>query len=82
MFFIVWFIVLLAIISFISSKYAGKKTVSDDGHTIERKNDITCNTKYNHNHPEERRYIVHEEPTQGYVILNGKKRKIEDCKYL
>ena len=26
--------------------------------------------------------VVHDEPEQGYVILNGVKRRIEDCKDL
>ena len=25
------------------------------------------------------RYIVHDEPEEGYVILNGVKRKLTDC---
>ena len=27
------------------------------------------------------RYIVHDDPEEGYVVLNGVKRKLEDCKY-
>ncbi len=27
------------------------------------------------------RYIVHDDPEEGYVVLNGIKRKLEDCKY-
>ena len=48
------------------------KTVSSDGHVIDPKNDPTC-AKYGHVHEEvKHRYIVHEEPVQGYVNLNGK----------
>ena len=27
-------------------------------------------------------YVHHDEPEQGYVVLNGIKRKLEDCKNL
>ncbi len=61
-------------------------TVSDDGHRVPRAQDLTCETQYGHRHnsPDDRnyapRYIVHEEPEPGYVILNGVKRKIKDIK--
>ena len=58
-----------------------KKTVSSDGHAIPKDRDITCETQYGHDHSESgRRYIVHEEPETGYVVLNGVKRKISDLK--
>lgn len=83
LFFIVWIVVLLAVVvSTLQQIRRKQNTISDDGHRIAKDKDITCNTKFHHNHPQERRYIVHEEPTDGYVILNGRKRKIEDCKYL
>ena len=49
--------------------------------------DATCENNYNHKHkptdPEYgQRYIVKEEPTEGYVCLNGVIRKLEDCKDL
>ena len=48
------------------------KTVSSDGHVIDPKNDPTC-AKYGHVHEETKhRYIVHDEPVEGYVNLNGK----------
>lgn len=59
-----------------------RQTVSDDGHVVPRREDITCGTAYGHNHPEQPRYIVHSEPEEGYVILNGVKRKIKDCSNL
>ena len=43
-----------------------RRPVSDDGHD-------------HHNIP---RYIVHTDAETGYVVLNGVKRKISDCKYL
>lgn len=59
---------------------------SSDGHIVPRKDDMTCETKYGHHHTsidgEHPRYIVHEEPNEGYVILNGVKRKITDCRNL
>jgi hypothetical protein len=53
-------------------------TVSSDGHTVPRGQDLTCERKYGHKHGLEYsmgndRYVVHEEPTQGYIVLNGKK---------
>lgn len=59
------------------------RTLASDSHYIPKKKDITCK-RYGHKHPIESipRYIVHEEPETGYVILNGIKRKISDCKYL
>lgn len=40
--------------------------------------------KYTQNHEDRigRKLITHPEPEPGYVVLNGVKRKIEDCKYL
>ena len=55
---------------------------------VPKAQDVTCEREFGHNHPNNsnpefgRRYIVHEEPEEGYVILNGIKRKITDCKYL
>lgn len=65
-----------------------KKTISSDGHVVPKTQDFTCENEFGHNHPNSsnpeygRRYIVHEEPEEGYVVLNGIKRKISDCKYL
>lgn len=57
-----------------------RKTVASDGHTIPRSKDITCEGQYGHRHEGmEERYIVHEEPTEGYCILNGKKVALRDC---
>ncbi len=57
-----------------------RKTVSSDGHTIPKSRDITCEGQYGHRHEGmEERYIVHEEPTEGYCILNGKKVALKDC---
>lgn len=61
------------------------KTKSSDGCIIPKSQDITCR-KYGHDHRTKfdqiPRYIVHEEPEDGYVILNGIKRSLKDCKNL
>ena len=67
-------------------------TVSSDGHKVPASQDLTCEQEYGHVHDRKamqeaekeygRRYVVHEEPTEGWVVLNGVKRKIEDCKNL
>ena len=56
---------------------ASRRTArSSDGHWIRGEQDITCR-QYGHNHSgsvePQSRYIVHEEPTEGYIVLNGKK---------
>lgn len=40
--------------------------------------------RYAQNHEDRvgRTLITHPEPEPGYVVLNGVKRKIEDCRYL
>lgn len=60
------------------------RSISSDGHTIPYKDDITCENLDGHHHSTsgQPRYIVHEEPEEGYVILNGKKIRLKDCKYL
>ena len=48
--------------------------------------DLTCEAKYNHKHDalptDTPRYIVQEEPEEGYIVLNGKKIRKQDCKNL
>lgn len=71
----------------IHTKRFYKRPVSSDGHAIPAKDDITCANIEEHYHAPRGydklpRYIVHEEPELGYVILNGKKRRLTDCKYL
>lgn len=89
MFFLVWFIIILTFFSVILASTKIKNplkkriTVSDDGHRVPRSEDLTCETVYGHDHGNgEPRYIVHEEPSDGYVVLNGIKRSLEECKYL
>ncbi len=89
MFFILWIVIILTFFSVIMastkvkipSRFTG--AVSDDGHVVSRDNDLTCETVYGHQHEHaEPRYIVHEDPDEGFVILNGVKRSLEECKYL
>ena len=57
-----------------------KPTVASDGHRIPNHKDPTCEGQYGHIHEDMGpRYIVHEEPTTGYCILNGKKVALKDC---
>lgn len=63
------------------------RTISSDGHAVAHNEDLTCETRQGHVHPETlqlekeygHRYIVHDEPEEGYVVLNGVKRKLTDC---
>lgn len=86
--FLIYAVILFAvIITLISNaqKKKKRKTVSSDGHVVPADEDLTCDTKYGHRHvPDQngRRYIVHEEPEDGWVVLNGVKRRIKDCKDL
>ena len=59
-------------------------TVSSDGHLVDPSQDLTCEKEYGHNHHTDSssRYIVHQEAEDGYVVLNGVKRKISECKNL
>ena len=90
MFFIIWIVIILTFFAVIvgstkiKSPSIKRRTVSSDGHVVRRSQDITCETVYGHTHGQEdgRRYIVHEDPSEGYVVLNGIKRSLEECKYL
>ena len=50
------------------------RALADDGHYIEGKDDISCR-QYGHNQPDADvpRFIPHDDPEDGYIILNGKK---------
>ena len=89
MFFLVWIVIVLTFftIIFASTKMKNplkrRMTVSNDGHVVPANEDLTCETVYGHDHGDRQpRYIVHEEPVEGYVVLNGIKRSLEECKYL
>ena len=55
---------------------------TSDGHQLSDEQDITCR-QYGHNHSgvEEpgARYIVHDDPEDGFIILNGKKMRITEA---
>ncbi|MBR4164434.1 MAG: hypothetical protein IKR11_12995 [Solobacterium sp.] len=88
LFVLIWLLIIISVATTIISKYKPVQRLnrSSDGHIVPQNQDLTCETKCGHNHgtdsERQPRYIVHEEPQQGYVILNGVKRKISDCKYL
>ena len=88
LFFVFMIVLSRALLKVFSSEKKGRLygTVSSDGHKVSEDEDLTCETKDGHRHetnPEfGRRYIVHNEPNTGYVVLNGKLMKIEDCKDL
>lgn len=86
-FFGVWVLSVASVIK----KNQQNQTRAHDGHLIQKENDITCDIKNGHTHKKPtakeiadygRRFIVHEDPPEGYVILNGVKRKISECKNL
>lgn len=77
---IFWIFIAIICVSAASAGKRRRATRSDDGHTVRKKEDLTCENKYGHVHADDHhRYIVHEEPEEGYVILNGVKRKLTDC---
>ena len=55
---------------------------ASDGHILKGVQDITCR-QFGHDHPEweepSTRYIVHDDPEDGYIILNGKKMRITEA---
>ena len=58
---------------------APKKTVASDGHVLKGYNDPTC-ARYGHEHKDlNKRYIVHDEPVEGYVNLNGKLMTLKEA---
>ena len=58
------------------ARFFRRPTRASDGHRLGANQDITCR-QFGHNHPRseepDSRYFVHEEPTEGYIVLNGKK---------
>lgn len=65
-----------------ASSSGNRRTISSDGHIVPKDQDLTCG-RYGHDHGDlQERYIVHEDPPEGYVVLNGIKRRIEDCRNL
>lgn len=50
------------------------RPLADDGHYIKAEDDISCR-RFGHRHAEDSapRFIPHNDPEEGYIILNGKK---------
>lgn len=63
-----------------SRKSTGRSPMASDGHRVPKDQDISCR-RYGHNHPEfdTPRFIPHEDPEEGYIILNGVKMKLTDA---
>lgn len=85
LFYICFFIAMFVLI--VSSQKRRKRLMqSSDGHFVKPEENLTCEANDNHHHKAStefgERYIVHNEPSLGYVTLNGVLRKIEDCKDL
>ena len=87
----VWVAVFTVFRRMLAGKPARRRPISSDGHAVSPEQDLTCETKSGHSHPKMsakdekdygKRYIVHNDPENGYVILNGVMRKISDCKDL
>ena len=87
----IWIAVFSFIAAVVKERRGRKKMVSSDGHVVSPRDDETCEGKDGHIHrrlsPQDtadfgKRYIVHNDPETGYVVLNGVKRKISDCKDL
>lgn len=59
---------------------AGRSPMASDGHRVPKDQDISCR-RFGHNHSEfdTPRFIPHEDPEEGYIILNGVKMKLTDA---
>ena len=55
---------------------------TSDGHRLSAEQDITCR-QFGHKHSEWEepmiRYVVHDDPEEGFIILNGKKMRITEA---
>ena len=85
--FIIFYVIFIIAMFKIAKKNKQRsRIISDDGHFVPSNEDLTCETTQGHKHQKSTefgpRYVVHNEPSQGYIVLNGIVRKIEDCKNL
>lgn len=57
-----------------------KGPMASDGHRVPKDQDISCR-RYGHKHEEfdTPRFIPHEDPEEGYVILNGVRMKLTEA---
>ncbi|NCB33159.1 MAG: hypothetical protein EOM64_04660 [Erysipelotrichia bacterium] len=83
-------IITAATVAAVASQKKSRGPISSDGHIVTPGQDLTCD-RFGHQHPGNtakdtadygRQYIVHNDPEDGYVILNGIMRKITDCRNL
>lgn len=89
-FFIVGLVLFLLIARSIYKRIVrSEQPVSSDGHRIKPSENNTVQTpkhpivksRYANRQDPLPQYIVHEEPEEGYIILNGKKISKKDLKY-
>jgi len=71
--------------NFNSSNYNNSNYNNQTNYSIPKSQDIRCETKYGHSHRPEYsmkngRYIVHDKPTTGYIVLNGVKYSRNELK--
>ena len=61
-------------------KAAGNGPMAADGHRVPKDQDISCR-RFGHNHEEfdTPRYIPHEDPEEGYIVLNGVRMKLSEA---
>lgn len=86
---LIWLLIITSFVAAFAKK--NRRTIAADGHVIPKEKDITCEGRDGHVHTQMSeadrkdfgpRYIVHDDPEIGYVVLNGIKRRISDCKDL
>lgn len=60
--------------------FSGKGPLASDGHRIPKEKDVSCR-RYGHQHEEfdTPRYIPHDDPEDGYIVLNGVKMKLSEA---
>lgn len=59
---------------------SGRRPLASDGHRVPKDQDISCR-QFGHDHREfdTPRFIPHEDPEDGYIILNGVKMKLSEA---
>ena len=93
--FIIYMLPLLFAVVYVTKlkklKSGANQERSSDGHIVPKEDSFTCETKEGHHHPKMsqsdindfgKRYIVHDEPEDGYVVLNGVRRRLDECSKL
>jgi len=81
--FVVGFVVVITVLSVTTSKFSPQHGANipriDPNHLFHE-----ARGEYGENHADivDDRVVHHPEPESGYVVLNGIKRRLEDCKWL